>query len=167
MNVLIAVDSRHGSTAQIANTIALQLVAHDIRSTVLDAGEVSGVAGYDAVIIGSAIYAGHWLKDAKKLVTREKEHLAERPVWLFSSGPIGDPLVPDEPPLEIDGLRDLVGAREHRVFPGRLDRSELGLVEKAIVDALHVSEGDYRDWGEVCGFADSIAEALKPVHSAG
>lgn len=167
MNVLIAVDSRHGSTAQIANTIALQLVTHDIRSTVLHPAEVSGVAGYDAVIIGSAVYTGHWLKDAKKLVTREKAHLSERPVWLFSSGPIGDPLVPDEPPLEIDGLRDLVGAREHRVFPGRLDRSELGLLEKAVVSGLHVPEGDYRDWEEVRRFADSIAEALKPVHSAG
>lgn len=167
MNVLIAVDSRHGSTAQIANSIALQLVSHGIRSTVLDAGEVSGVAGYDAVIIGSAVYTGHWLKDAKKLVTREKAHLSERPVWLFSSGPIGEPLVPDEPPLEIDGLRDLVGAREHRIFPGRLDKSELGVVEKAVVGALHVPDGDYRDWEDVRAFADSIAEALKPVHSTG
>ncbi|MEX1104086.1 MAG: flavodoxin domain-containing protein [Dehalococcoidia bacterium] len=166
MNVLIAVDSRHGATAEIAETIALQLLTHGARATVEDAANVTGVGGYDGVVIGSAIYTGRWLKDAKKLAAREKDHLQGRPVWLFSSGPIGDPLFPEEPPLEIGALRELTGAREHRLFAGKLDRSELGVLEKAMITAVHAQEGDYRDWLEVRQFADEIADTLlSPVAS--
>jgi menaquinone-dependent protoporphyrinogen oxidase len=120
------------------------------------------------VIIGSAIYTGHWLSHAKKLARSEREHLLQRPVWLFSSGPVGDPLVPEEPPIEVDALKELTGAREHRLFAGRLDKAELGLVEKAVVAAVHAADGDYRDWTEVRRFADEIADdLLSAVATAG
>ena len=53
--------------------------------------EVAIIESYDAVIIGSAVYTGHWLAPAKDLVYRYLDVLASRPVWLFSSGPVGDP----------------------------------------------------------------------------
>ena len=54
-------------------------------------GDVASLDGYDAVIIGSAVYMGHWLDPAKDLVSRFGDALAGRLVWLFSSGPVGDP----------------------------------------------------------------------------
>jgi menaquinone-dependent protoporphyrinogen oxidase len=80
---------------------------------------------------------------------------------------VGDPLVPEEPPLEVDALKELTGAREHRLFAGKLDKAELGLVEKTIVAAVHAPEGDYRDWDEVKRFADQIAEALLMTPATG
>jgi len=53
--------------------------------------QIQAVDGFDAVVLGSAVYAGHWLKPARELVDRSRDALAARPVWLFSSGPIGDP----------------------------------------------------------------------------
>ena len=44
-------------------------------------------------MIGSAAYVGHWLGDATSFVKQHRALLAERPVWLFSSGPIGTELV--------------------------------------------------------------------------
>ena len=47
------------------------------------------LAGYGAFVIGSAVYAMHWQKDAAQFVRRNRALLAGRPVWLFSSGPLG------------------------------------------------------------------------------
>jgi menaquinone-dependent protoporphyrinogen oxidase len=37
-------------------------------------------------------------------------------------------------------------AREHRVLAGKLVRKQLSFPDKAIVTALRVPEGDFRDW---------------------
>jgi hypothetical protein len=71
---------------------------HGLEATVLPPEQVEGVDGYAAVVLGSAVYAGHWLKPARELVERHAGDLADRPVWLFSSGPVGDPPKPDEDP---------------------------------------------------------------------
>ena len=67
-------------------------------------------------------------------------------VWLFSSALIGDPPKPDEGPVEVSDIVAMTHAREHRVFAGRLDRHRLGFGEKAVVMALPVIAGDFRDW---------------------
>jgi menaquinone-dependent protoporphyrinogen oxidase len=167
MNVLIAVDSRHGATTEIAYAIAGQLNLRGVKATVADAAEVHSVAPYDGVVLGSAVYTGHWMNEAKRLAAREQANLVSRPVWLFSSGPIGDPPFPDELPADADAVRALTNARDHRVFGGKLDRASLGLLERAMVSAVKAPEGDYRDWAEIRAFAGEIADALLPVRSDG
>jgi hypothetical protein len=49
---------------------------------VISPEDVRSLDGYDAVIIGSAVYMGHWLDPAKELVKRFGETLIGRPVWL-------------------------------------------------------------------------------------
>lgn len=63
--------------------------------------EVGPIGGYDAAILGSAVYAGHWLKPAKELVACLAGDLSDRPVWLFSSGPMGEPPKPEEDPVDV------------------------------------------------------------------
>jgi menaquinone-dependent protoporphyrinogen oxidase len=57
----------------------------DVRS----AAEVTDVAGYDAVVLGSAVYFGHWLEEARELLLRCAIAPWDLPVWIFSSGPVG------------------------------------------------------------------------------
>jgi menaquinone-dependent protoporphyrinogen oxidase len=83
------------------------------------------------------------------------------PVWLFSSGPIGDPPKPVEDPVDAQPLVELVGARGHRVFAGDLDRSRLGFAERAIVAAVRAPDGDFRPWPEIEAWAREIAAALE------
>ena len=52
-------------------------------------------------------------------------------------------------------------AREHRVFAGKLVKRQLGFGEKAMVVALRVPEGDFRDWAEIKGWASEIAHSLR------
>src|SRR5687767_14851595 len=91
MKVLIAVASKHGSTRDIAQAIGQELQATNIAVEVLDLtkGDVKDVGSYQAVILGSAIYAGNWLPEAKQFAQKHREELSSLPVWLFSSGPLG------------------------------------------------------------------------------
>jgi len=161
MRVLISVASRHGSTAEIADRIGEVLKAGGVDADVRPPDQVASVAHYDGIILGSGVYAGRWLAPAKQLAERESEALRSRPVWLFSSGPVGDPAKPAADPVDVDLVRKWTDAVEHRVFPGKLDRQELGFGERAIVLAVHAAEGDFRPWEEVTSWAEGIARTLQ------
>jgi menaquinone-dependent protoporphyrinogen oxidase len=163
MLVLVTAASRHGSTLEIAATIGAVLAAagHDARVTAT--AEVEDVTGFEAAVIGSCVYLGRWLEPAREVVERNRVALGRIPVWLFSSGPVGDPPRPAEEPEDAVRLAALVGAREHRVFEGHMDRGRLGFAERAAVAALRASEGDFRRWDEIEAWAREIAAALEAV----
>jgi menaquinone-dependent protoporphyrinogen oxidase len=161
VKILVSAASRHGSTAAIAEAIGGVLSAAGIETDVRAPEEVTSVASYDGIVLGSGVYAGHWLTPAKKLVEREAAALASVPVWLFSSGPIGDPPKPDEEPVDVAQLRDSTQAIDHRVFAGMLDRRQLGLAEKAIIAVVRAPEGDFRQWDAITKWAFGIARTLQ------
>jgi len=160
MRILVTAATKYGATAEIAQAIAGTLGDRDLEATVVAPEQVEGVDGYDAVVLGSAVYAGHWLKPARELIERHAAALAGQPVWLFSSGPVGDPPKPEEDPVDVAELLAATGAREHRVFAGKLVRKQLSFPERAIASALRVPEGDFRDWTEIRQWAAQIADAL-------
>lgn len=160
MRVLVIVASKHGSTAEIAEALGRGLSERGIVADVKNASSVSELAGYDAVLLGSAVYAGRWMKSIRELVELRHEELLGRPVWLFSSGPVGEPLRPAEDPVDVATIAAALDARGHRVFPGKLDKSKLSLAEKALVMSLRVPDGDFRNWDEVAAWAGEIAAAL-------
>ncbi|WP_181773174.1 flavodoxin domain-containing protein [Amycolatopsis pittospori] len=170
MKILVAVASRHGATRDIADEIGRCLRSElGARAVVevLFAENVASVDDYDAVLLGSAVYMGHWLDGAAGLVERQHEGLRQKDVWLFSSGPVGEPPKPAEDSVDVTGLVTLSGARGHRVFSGRIDRSRLRLPERAMVAALRVKDGDYRDWTAVRDWAAEIAAQLKATKGSG
>ena len=67
---------------------------------------------------------------------------------------------PEEDPVDVADLLAATGARDHRVFAGKLVRKQLSFPERAIVSALRVPEGDFRDWTEVGQWAAGIADAI-------
>jgi menaquinone-dependent protoporphyrinogen oxidase len=169
VRILVASASRHGATAEIASRIGGTLAGRlrergfPARIHVRHAEEVDAVAGYDAVVLGSALYLGRWLEPARELAARHALALRERPVWLFSSGPVGEPPVPADPPGGAARLAADLGAREHRLFPGRLDRRRLGRFERLLSRAGSAGDGDYRDWAAIEAWAEDIADALCPI----
>jgi menaquinone-dependent protoporphyrinogen oxidase len=160
MRVLVTTASKHGATAEIGARIGsvLHERGHDVE--VLCPSDVRDVEPYDVVVLGSAVYAGRWQEDAKVLAEREASALRHRPVWLFSSGPVGDRPKPEEVPAEIKKVVAATGAYEHHVFAGRIQKEALSLPERAVVKALRVSEGDDRDWNEIERWATTIADSI-------
>lgn len=163
MRVLVSAASRHGSTAEIATELgkALRGALPGAGVDVIPLSRVTDVSGYDAVVLGSAVYFGRWLDEARSQVGAQAATLRERPVWLFSSGPVNDPTIPSEEPVDGVELAETIGAREHIVFPGALRREQLGLRERLAVRLVHAADGDYRDWPAVRAWADRIAAELR------
>lgn len=96
MTVLVTYASRYGSTAEIAERIAVTLIEEGVDARAQQITQVRDLAGIDAFVIGSAVYFGSWLKPATTFVERNREVLAGKPVWLFSSGPLPGAVVPDK-----------------------------------------------------------------------
>lgn len=177
MIVLVAYASKTGFTKGIAEFVGDKLQQRAIQAEVKEVSEVGDVKGYDAYVIGSALYLGHWMKEAKEFVSKNRMVLASRPVWLFSSGPVGtkttnekgQDLLEVSGPKEIVELKKWVAPRDHRVFFGGLDGSRLTgpvgfmyrLARKSEAARAEMPEGDFRDWKTIETWAESIAEALQ------
>jgi menaquinone-dependent protoporphyrinogen oxidase len=160
VKVLVTAASRHGATAEIAAAIATGLTATGHEAVVLAPDDVESVRGFNAVVIGSAVYAGSWLPEAEDLIDRELYVLREMPVWVFSSGPLGDPPKPVQESADGLAIAKQIGAREHRTFAGELDRLHLGTGERIVTAVVRAPAGDYRPWPEILAWARSIGEQL-------
>jgi menaquinone-dependent protoporphyrinogen oxidase len=164
--VLVAYATKYGATQEIAAKIGEVLRQEGLAAEVLAADQVAELTPYTAVILGSAVYAGQWRKEAATLLQEQEQALAERPVWLFSSGPTGegDPMELMKGwrfPEALQPVADRIGPRDIVFFHGELDTDKLNLAEKLIVKGLRAPTGDFRDWDDISAWAASIAAALK------
>ncbi len=160
MKVLVCAASRHGATAEIGEAVARALSENGVAAEVRPPEKVADTLEYDALVLGSAVYAGRWLPGARDLADRVSGQLNGRPVWLFSSGPVGGRPVP-EAAADVTSVEKATGAREHRVFGGKIVRAKLGLVERTVAATLRVADSDDRDWTEIAAWGKQIAEQLK------
>lgn len=162
MRILVAAASKHGSTWDIACSIGSTLAAWGIRADVAHMEDVDDLSIYDGFVLGSAAYTGRWLKQASEFVCGHAADFTGRPVWLFSSGPLGFPLKPHESKaVDIRPITKLIRIREHRVLAGRLKRFGLDLVERIITAVVRAPQGDFRNWEEIHSWAVGIAQSLK------
>ena len=183
MRVLVAYASRHGATKGIAERIAQTLEPRGHEVTLEPADQVSAVDGYDAFIVGGAAYAGHWLKEATEFVRNYREVLASRPVWLFSSGPIGTDLVDAKGrdvfetarPAEFAEFAGSIHPRDEAIFFGAFDpdAKPIGLMERLGAPFMRMPSvreampaGDFRDWPQIEAWTEGIALELEAAPSA-
>jgi len=159
-NVLVAYGSTNGSTAQIAEAIGEVLRKGGLTAEVRPAQTVASVASYDAVVVGGGLYAGRWQKDARRFVRRHRRELAERPLWLFSSGPLdASASERDIPPVPgVKKAMDRLDAREHVTFGGCLEEGARGRVAGMILRSG--KGGDFRDFTAIEQWAAQIAQEL-------
>lgn len=162
MTVLVAAASKHGATREIADAIARSFGEAGFDVDAENVEDVTDVTGYDAVVLGSAVYMGDWLESARRFVDEHGDELAARLTWLFSSGPAGDPPRPStDSAVNIDPIAATIQPRDHRLFPGKLDKTQLSFAERAVVVAVRAAEGDFRDWDEIATWAAAIASELQ------
>jgi menaquinone-dependent protoporphyrinogen oxidase len=170
MRVLVAYASKYGATKGIAERIAEVLAGRGLEVELRRCDEVHDASGYDAFVIGSAAYMFSWRKDATKLVRRNAELLATRPVWLFSSGPLGTETVDKDGKDVLEGARPkqfgeferTISPRDLRVFFGAFRLEGLRGVDRMAkwAPSADLPVGDFRDWTAIEAWARSIADEL-------
>lgn len=161
--VLVAYASKYGSNREIAEAIAARLRELGVDADVRAAGDVRGLDGYSAVVLGVALYFFRWLGEAHKFVRRNRSGLTSLPVAVFGSGPIEDT------------LEQFAGGREHldkglakhawltpravAVFGGRVEPDSLRFPDN---NPAFKSMGarDLRDWDAIRDWADGLPDAL-------
>lgn len=160
MRILVTFGSARGGTEGLAQTVADGLRHEGFSVDLLPAGQIRGLGGYDAVVVGGALYAGRWHKAARRFVKRHAAELRQRPVYFFSSGPLDDSAARREiPPVRgVKALMKRAGARGHVTFGGRLAPDAKGFPARAMARKL---SGDWRDAGQVRAWTGSVAAQLR------
>jgi menaquinone-dependent protoporphyrinogen oxidase len=132
--VLVTWGSKHGGTEGIGRIVAEALAERGFDVVSGPARDVRTLEGFDAVIVGGAVYAFRWTPEARRFVQRHAAALRRVPVWFFSSGPLDDSAERAElpPPTEVAVLAERVGARAHVTFGGRLERDVKGFPAAAM-----------------------------------
>jgi menaquinone-dependent protoporphyrinogen oxidase len=172
MKVLVAYASKYGATEGIAQRIgeALRKRGHEVDIT--NCKDEPAASGYDAYVVGAAVYAGSWRKDARKFVERNADALAAKPVWLFSSGPVGTDKVDKDgkdvltgaEPKQFGEYEELIHPRGTQVFFGAYHHDKIRGGDRIITwmpvvrDLL--PEGDFREWDVIDAWANSVADEL-------
>jgi len=163
MRVLVTWGTKLGGTAGIAHIIGdrLEHQGHDVD--VIEARQVRDLACYEAAIIGGAVYANRWHRDARRFVLHHVKALRRIPVWLFSSGPLDDSAdhATLPPPPQVATLAERIGAVGHVTFGGRLPANARGFPAHAMAKKL---SGDWRNPERITAWADDIARQLADAH---
>ena len=164
--ILVAYASKYGATAQIAEVIALRLARSGFDAEARDVKEVTSLSGYKAVILGSGVYAGMWLKEAAGFLKAHEAELAKMPVWFFSDGPTGAGN-PEELmkgwrfPEDLKPVAERIKPRDTAVFGGNVNAAKMSFLEKWVIKNVKSPVGDFRDWDMISKWAKGVAEALK------
>jgi menaquinone-dependent protoporphyrinogen oxidase len=166
MKLLVAYASKYGSTAEIADVIGQELRKRQHQVEVKSVEDVDSLDRYDGFVIGSALYAGGWMKSAVSFLRSNEEGLKSHPVWLFSSGPTGqgDPNQILEGwtfPEDLEAVTEKIQPKDIFLFHGKIDPDRLSSTERMIIKSVKATVGDFRDWLVVRGWARRIDMDLK------
>ena len=166
MKVLVAYASKYGATAEIAEKIGQVLRESGSQVDVSPVKAIKNLKSYDAVILGSAAYMFRWRSDAVSFLKKNQKLLAERPIWLFYSGPLGKgdalELVKGQRfPKPLKPVIDHIKPRDTKVFHGFINMDKLNFFERFAFKKSPAMQGDFRDWDAIISWSKSIALELK------
>ena len=160
MTVLVAYASRAGATRGVAERIASRMWANglDVHLDPLLGREQVG--RFQAVVVGSPLYAGKWEPEAVDFFRRNSPALVGHAVWTFT---VGWPGRGEQAPADAKNLAEvhaIAPPRDHRFFLGALDSSDLPALQRLTFRLRGGQSGDFRDWAAIDASSDQIARQL-------
>lgn len=164
--VLVVYGTKYGATAGIAEKIGQVLQEAGLAVDVKPAGDAGDVSSYQAVVLGSAVYIGRWRKEAVNFLKTNEQALAQQPVWIFNSGPLGEGDAAEQSgdlgfPKGLRPIADRIKVRDVAVFFGAVELAKLNPLERWMFKNVKSPIGDFRDWDAITAWAAGIAEAIK------
>jgi len=176
--ILIAYDTIHGSTAHIAARIGDDLCAMGFKVDVKCVGDVTGVEGYDGIIVASAIYKFNWLPDAQAFLEKYKTQLAAKKTAIFIDGASMSQDTPETRAAVQKSFVDPILSKYPDISPvsiglfgGAFDltrKNEYSLFEKIVLRILGVilrlpdkKKADWRNWDTIDAWAAEVGDKMK------
>ncbi len=167
VSVLVTYATRYGSTQEVAETVAETLRLHGLMVGVAHMPDVLSLEGYDAVVLGTAIYMFRLHKDARRFLARHTRALTMQRVAVFALGPFhDDPKEWEAARSHLDkGLAKFpwLAPIDHEVFGGRFDPAKLRFPYTLIPALKRMPASDIRNWDAIRAWADDVAGKLQPV----
>ena len=160
--VMVAYATKMGATGEIAQAIGTELRRAGLDVTVSNASGMTDLSGYDAAVVGSALYLARWRPEAGRLLAQQAKQAARIPVWLFQSGPLdGEETarVHTAVPKNVHRLSVLLDAVPPVTFGGRVEMATAhGFLARRMAHGN--TAGDYRDFAAISRWATEIAGQL-------
>lgn len=152
--ILVAYDTKNGSTAEVAHAIAERLGRRGALVQTQPARSTRDLAGFDAVVVGAPIYSGRWLRGAHRVLSRiAKLPPRDRPVLAaFALGPRVD-----------EGPENWVRPREQ--FERALGKHpSVTTASTALFGGADPPRKsprrDIRDWDAIASWADDLGQLV-------
>jgi len=163
--VLVCYVTRYGSTGEIASIIAEELAKANLEVTLSPLSLVRDPGNTDAVVIGSPLYMGKWLAEAREFVSRFRTQLQTCPVAVFTVGySFRDQMkeyigIGDE---ALAPIRVFISPVATGYFAGRVDPDTMSLTDREVIRLAGVVPGDFRNPGAVRKWARELPSVLFP-----
>jgi len=157
---LVTYASKAGSTAEVALKIGQLLAQRSLQVDVRPLANVTGLASYQVVVLGSAIRIGRLLPEALTFIQQNRAILQQKAFHVYI---LCMTLATDN-----DGNRKKVSAYLEPVpalvkpvseglFAGVMDLNKLEVFERLIMLAKKTPIGDFRKWDQIGAWAQNIA----------
>jgi menaquinone-dependent protoporphyrinogen oxidase len=169
-SILLAYATRFGSTQEVAETVASVLREAGIKVELQPMQEVRSLFGYDAVVMGAALYNTRWHQDAHQFLEKHQDALQQRLLAIFALGPVNS----GEAAMR-NSRRQLDKDLEKypwlkpvalEMFAGKYDPAKLSFFYK------FMPARDLRDWEAIRTWASELAvqleyeKTLQPAHGS-
>ena len=168
--ILVAYASRAGSTAEAAEAIGRVLRDRGAKVDVQPVKDLHGVSGYDALVLGSAVWIGKPLPEAVRFAAAHRDALARVPVAYFI---LCDTLKEDTPANReiaqryVEPLLKIKQPVTLGLFAGARDLSKVHpLLRWFLMRVIRLAEGDWRDWERIRAWAADLPARLEPATPA-
>jgi menaquinone-dependent protoporphyrinogen oxidase len=161
---LVGYATKYGSTQEVAEVIAdvLRETSRDVE--VRELHQVKSLAGYSAVVMGAPFYMFHWMKDARKFLSRHQAALEKLPVAVFALGPTDASENQEKNPelfAQLDKALEAfpwLAPADQALFGGKFDPEKLKFPMKMFVGKMPAS--DIRDWDRIRAWAEGVGEKI-------
>ncbi len=158
-NVLVTYASRSGSTAEIASVFGEIFRSRGCKVDIKPVKTKPSLNGYDTVILGSAVRMGGWLPEMTEFIKVNRPAISSLPVFLYTVHILStgdDETSRAARSAYLKNIHPLVNPVDEVFFTGKIDLEKLSLLDRMMVKMVKSPIGDYRNWKNICGWAQSI-----------
>jgi menaquinone-dependent protoporphyrinogen oxidase len=156
---LVVYASRCGSTVEVAQAVAEQLCRRGAAADVCAVEDAREIAGYDAVVVGSAIRMGRWLPAAVQFVEQNRAALQQMPTAFFTVHMmnVDDSEESRKARAEyVAPVHALLTPQYEAFFPGKMDLARLGFMDRLIAKMVKSKDEDLRNWTTIRAWGDQL-----------